>query len=320
MNPISLTLPTGEVTVAGGSASLTASVTNGSSVPARIVLGAFGPRGASAETVSALRWTRIDRPSREIPAGVTEQFSVGFTPEPGVAPGRYPVRLIAYSAEQAPEEYADQAQAVEVVVPEPAAPPPPEPKKTWWPYALAAVALLAVVGVVIWLVLPDRDSLVVPDWTGQDRMTVQTQADDGGFVVVFTERVRDPGSEALPGTVIDQSPPPGTEVENGSQVSVVLAQGVTLPDWTGKTTAQVEAEAAELGLTEVSFTIRLDSRFPRGTVMAQDPDPNALVSPDEPISVVIAQTGIVPTILPIPTNLPTLAERELDQVAPAGTP
>lgn len=294
---ISLTVPSNTVTVAGGRGSLTASVTNGSSVPARIVLGAFDPPEGTGGASSAVGWTRIDRPARDIPAGATEQFAVMFVPEEGTGPGRYPVRFIAYSAEQAPEENADQAQPVEVVVPE-VAPPPPVPKKRWWPYAAVAAVLVLAVGLVVWLLLPGGDTVVVPDWTGDDRQTVQAQADLLELEVEFDERIRDPGSTAAPGTVIDQSPLAGSEVTPGAEVRVVLALGLILPDWTGRTTAEVMAEAGALGLTNVSFTDRIDSRFPRGTIIDQDPGPNTLVSPDEAITVVRAQTGIIPTFNP----------------------
>ena len=153
MSTIALTLTASSVAIADGRGSLTASVTNGSTVPARIVLGAFGPVGAPATAPNGTAWTSIDRPLREIAAGATEQYSVAFAPPAGTASGSYPVRFIAYSADQAPEEHADQAKQVDVVIP--AAPPAPPPKKPWWPYAVAA-ALVVVAGVVGWLVLrPD---------------------------------------------------------------------------------------------------------------------------------------------------------------------
>ena len=154
MSSIALTLAATTVTVTDGRAALTASVTNGSPVPARIVLGAFGPLGAGGPGPVALPWTSIDRPLREIAAGATEQYTVAFAPPAGTASGSYPVRFIAYSADQAPEEHADQAKQVDIVIP--ATPPTPPPKKPWWPYAVAA-ALVLVAAVVGWLVLRAGD-------------------------------------------------------------------------------------------------------------------------------------------------------------------
>lgn len=300
MSTISLTVPANTVTVAGGRAELTASVTNGSPVRARIVLGAFGPPGDSAGGASALGWTSIDHPARDIPAGATEQFAVTFAPDPGTAPGGYPVRLIAYSAEQAPEENADQAQTVEVVVPE-AAPPPPVPRKRWWPYAVVAAVLVVAVGLVAWLLLPGGDKVAVPHWIGDDRQQVQEEADDLGLEVRFTERLRNPGSDALPGTVLDQDPAPGTEVAPNSRVSVIVVLGIVLPDWRGLTQAEVEARAAELGLTGVSFSWEVSAEDP-GTVIDQAPPAGVPVSPDEAVTVVVATSPFPwPTFDPRPT-------------------
>lgn len=149
MSTITLTLTTSSVALGQGPATLTASVTNGAPVPAKVVLGAFDPAGASATGAAA--WTSIDRPVREIAAGATEQFAVTFAAPAGVAAGSHPVRFIAYSADQAPEENADQARQVDVVVPDAPVPVPP-PKKPWWPWAVAA-ALLLVVGLVAWWLL-----------------------------------------------------------------------------------------------------------------------------------------------------------------------
>lgn len=157
MSTIALTLPATTVTTADGTATLTASVTNSAAVPARIVLGAFGPAGATEPGGTA--WTTIEVPLREVGPGATEQFTITFAPAASVAAGTYPVRFIAYSADQAPEEHADQARQVDVVVPAQAV-ATPKPF-VWWPWAVAA-GLLVVLGVVAWLLLRPGDGPVTP--------------------------------------------------------------------------------------------------------------------------------------------------------------
>lgn len=153
MSTITLTMTQPTVTLADGRATVTASVTNGSPVPAKVVLGAFAPTGATAGS-GAAGWTAIDRPVRDIAAGATEQFAVTFAPSSVPSGGSYPVRFIAYSADQAPEENADQARQVDVVVP--SAPVVVPVKKPWWPWA-AAAALVIIVGLVAWWLLRPDD-------------------------------------------------------------------------------------------------------------------------------------------------------------------
>ena len=152
MSTITLTLTATSVVVSGGPASITASVTNAASVPARVVLGAFpSPEG----TAGAAPWTSIDRPLRDVAAGATEQYTVTIAPPPGAAAGDHVVRLIAYDADRAPEEYSDQARSVQVRVPE-------EPKVVvsgtpWWVYAIAGALVLAVAVVAFVLLRGDPD-------------------------------------------------------------------------------------------------------------------------------------------------------------------
>ncbi len=155
MSNVVLTIPTAQVEVTSGGATTAASVTNTSDAGARIVLGIFAPVGAEGTVpASATGWTRVERPVREIPPGATEQFTVSFEPPDGTAAGAYAVRVIAYAADGAPEESADQAHRIDVVVPAVAVPPPPRTR--WWIYAVAAVLVVAV-GVVAFLLLRPGD-------------------------------------------------------------------------------------------------------------------------------------------------------------------
>ncbi len=156
MSTIGLTLTTTTVTATGVPLTLVASVTNSASVPARIVLGAFG----SAEGQPGAReWTAIERPVREVAAGATEQYTITITPPAEAPAGEHPVRFIAYDSDRPPEEYSDQARQVKVVVP--ARPATPAATTPWWIW-VAAAALLVVVGVVAYLVLRPQDEPPLP--------------------------------------------------------------------------------------------------------------------------------------------------------------
>ncbi|MDQ6739414.1 MAG: Ig-like domain-containing protein [Actinomycetota bacterium] len=143
MKDITMTLSSPDVKLVNGKASLTASVSNGSAAPQRVVLGAFpGSAGTAAQSAT---WTTIGRPLRTIPAVSIEQYLVEFDTT-GAAPGTYPVKLIAYSADEAPEEYSDQGHVISLVVdPQPVVPPKKFP---WW-MVIAGAALVLVVGAAV---------------------------------------------------------------------------------------------------------------------------------------------------------------------------
>ncbi len=70
------------------------------------------------------------------------------------------MRFIAYSADQAPEEHADQARQVDVVVPAKQA-TTVKPPFVWWPWAVAA-ALVLVAGVVGFIVVRPSGTVTPP--------------------------------------------------------------------------------------------------------------------------------------------------------------
>jgi len=157
MSTITLTVTTATVTAspARGTqpaepASLTASVTNSATVPARVVLGAFPPLPGPSAPASAAAWTVVERPLRDVAAGATEPYTVTVAPPPDTAAGDYVVRLIAYDADRAPEEYSDQARQLQATVP--AGRVDPGPRMPWWIYAVAG-ALVLIVAVVAFVVL-----------------------------------------------------------------------------------------------------------------------------------------------------------------------
>lgn len=154
MSSITLTLTMSEVAATRGAPSIiTASVTNAATVPARVVLGGYPPlTAAGTGATGAVPWTVIDRPLREIAAGATETYTVTVTPPADAPAGEHVVRLIAYDADRAPEEYSDQAQQVRVTVP--AVPVVVKPAgRKWWIYVAIAALLVVIVGGVAFLVL-----------------------------------------------------------------------------------------------------------------------------------------------------------------------
>lgn len=187
MTTISLTIPVSTLTLTDGRATTTASVTNGASVPARITVTALPDEANPA----AASWTTVDRPLREIAAGATDQFTVTFAPPPATPPGTYAVRLLAYSADRPPEEYADLARRVEVVVPPLAA--PPAPKRPWWPIAAIVAALVVVAAVVAFLVLPHNgdqgdngsSATATSAASGQPATPTQVSPTDGSVFNIF---------------------------------------------------------------------------------------------------------------------------------------
>jgi hypothetical protein len=201
MKKLSMTLSSPEVPLTDGKGVVTASVNNGGEQPERVVLGAFAsgapltappaaagaaappagtaapatagagaapPAGtgvpATAGAAASPTWTTIDRPLRTIAPGATEQYEVRFDTS-GAVPGSYPVKLLPYSADEAPEDYADLARIVTLVVPAPETPVVPKKKFPWWIPVAAAVLVLALGAVLFFLLRPGPVPVALDDYT-----------------------------------------------------------------------------------------------------------------------------------------------------------
>ncbi|OFI36821.1 hypothetical protein BIU82_12190 [Arthrobacter sp. SW1] len=239
MAGITLTLSSPTVELKDGKGSLTASVTNSSVEPERVVLGAF-PAQAGAPS-----YTVVDEPLRTLGPGATEQYLVSFDTT-GAAPGSYLVKLIAYSADDAPEDYADQAHVVTLTVPA-AAPPPPQRGFPWLWVIIGGVVLLLAMGGVVWFLLQGSGGNV-PDVRGKQQAEAARILIDAGFSMGSTEVV----SNEAPGTVVSQNPEAGGTAAKGSTVSVEIARAadIPVPNVIGQ-----RREDAEQALLEAGFRV-----------------------------------------------------------------
>ena len=291
MTGITLTLSSPTVELKDGKGSLTASVTNSSAEAERVVLGAFpGQPGAPS-------YTTVADPLRTIGPGATEQYLVAFDTT-GAAPGSYPVKLIAYSADDAPEDYADQAHVVTLTVSQAPAPAKPPSKFPWLWVIIGAVVLLLAIGGVLWFLL--RGGGNVPDVRGKQQSEAAQILIGAGFSMGSTEVV----STEPPGTVISQNPAAGSRADKGTTVSVEIARkaDVPVPNVIGQ-----PKETAVQTLTQAGFTVSVKetpSFAAPGTVITVTPPVGTPLRPGSAVTVEVATLliGLGPTLPPLPLS------------------
>ncbi len=99
--------------------------------------------------------------------------------------------------------------------------------------------------------------------------------------------------KAEKGQVLSQDPKGETSVERDTLVNLVVSGGVppagvsVMPDFQRKTLDEVQSWAAGAGM-KVDVKSDTSSLFPSGTVLTQSPAPDAALSPDGSISVVVS--------------------------------
>jgi hypothetical protein len=269
-----------EITLGPATTTVTASVTNGEATAQRIVVAAYAPPEAQpappappptaatptpatppapATVVDPGTWTKVDGSPREIAPGATEQFSVTF--DRSKAPvGAHVLKIFAYPADRAPEEYKDQGQVLKVTVP--AQPPPP--KRKWWIYVLAGVLVLAVAGVAYVLTRPPA-MIEVPDVNGRTQAEARNVLESSGFRGdISTATIDAPGTAT--DVAVGTEPAAGESISADASLTLVLGTGrVEVPDLTGFRDADAEQALAELQLTPAFVGGR------PGTVISQNP-------------------------------------------------
>jgi hypothetical protein len=173
----------------------------------------------------------------------------------------------------------------------------PRPAQGWDTVgiALAAVALLAILGLIpLWATVyaryaapvalapspgaVDANTVVVPDLTGLDEATAWALLAQTGLLA---EVAGQQYSDAVPlGRVLKQEPAGGERAPRGSTVRLLLSKGsdkTTVPDVVGQSYGAAEAALAASNLNATRQDVWSES--PSDTVIAQDPPAGTQVIP-----------------------------------------
>jgi eukaryotic-like serine/threonine-protein kinase len=176
----------------------------------------------------------------------------------------------------------------------PIAATPPKRKRRW----SSAVAILVALGLLVAatglaLILKDRGPTMVTVPRLQDMNVGQalTTASRLGLQLDLQQA----NSSAPDGTVLRQSPAPGTQLAQGQTVSIVVSKGppgtpcCTVPDLSGLTEEEAAALLSSKGLQLGDVTSQTRSDVRAGTVIGQDPPPGRVIAPGETVAIVIAK-------------------------------
>ena len=168
--------------------------------------------------------------------------------------------------------------------------------KPWLIWLLVGIAVLAVAG-ILWLLLGKGDDgptqVPVTDVVGQSQEDALNALEQDGFVPKVETKADDTVEE---NNVISTDPTAGTEIDEGSTVTVVVSSGadsVTVPNVVGQSAADATATLTAAGLT-VDPTREDDDNpdYPKGEVTKQDPAADASVAKDSPVKLSVS-TGNV---------------------------
>ena len=166
-------------------------------------------------------------------------------------------------------------------------PPPSEGKKRLRRTAAMIVIPLVALALVAFLIsglLADEGTTSVPTFTGTSLASARSLAEDADLIV----DVRRQNSGRAKDTVIAQSVRPGTEVEDGSRVTLTVSTGCcVVPSLKGKTLADAEKLADGARLDLIVRSVQTDEAR-AGTIFTQDPAAGSVLGPGGDVTVYVA--------------------------------
>jgi beta-lactam-binding protein with PASTA domain/predicted Ser/Thr protein kinase len=186
----------------------------------------------------------------------------------------------------------------------------------WRTLALAALAILAVAGIIGYLAFRGDDDggaqqVGVPDVIGQTQEAATALITGRGLEV---GTVTPEESEEPAGTVIRQDPAPETRVDEGTAVNLTVAaapETVPVPDGlVGSTQEEATAALQAAGLTVGTVTPDEESDEDPGTVTATDPASGTEVAVGSAVNLVVASE-------PDQATVPSVIGRTLDDARAA---
>ncbi len=118
----------------------------------------------------------------------------------------------------------------------------------------------------------------VPDVTGKSAEDAQNKLTVAGFALGPAQKTFDP--KAKPGSVLGSSPAAGTEVPKGTEVSLQIADALTVPDVRGVSTKDAVKTLEKAGFSVTVGDPAFDADIDSGDILRTDPGPGTAVDPN----------------------------------------
>ena len=168
--------------------------------------------------------------------------------------------------------------------------------------AIAAVVLL-VSGVTGWMLARADSPVSTPRLVGLSAAEAAAAAEDAGLTLQQGDPVN--SDTVPPGAIAEQDPPPGTDVEPGSIVTIRLSAGVrtvTVPDVRGLTETAAKAALTKADLKPGAVTREFSEKVAKDRVIRASQQPDAKVPHGTTVTLVVSDG-------PPPVDVPNLVGR-----------
>jgi serine/threonine-protein kinase len=196
----------------------------------------------------------------------------------------------------------DSTQVATAVKPVPIAPTRPPEKKSKGPVIAVVILLLALIGVIGWLLISQLGgddsggTITVESVVGQNEATARAALEAQGLTVSV---VRKPNDKMAKGLVVRQDPGAGTKLNKGENVELTVSDGagsVKVPDVQGLSFDEAQSTLQDKGLNVVRRDEASDS-VDADKVTRTNPPAEASVERGSNVEVFVS-TGSAPVNVP----------------------
>lgn len=152
-----------------------------------------------------------------------------------------------------------------------------------------AGAMVAAGTAVAFTVSSGTPTAAAPDVEGQSETDAISAITNAGFVTGSITRQNDDNVPV--NTVISQDPAPGTTLDVGSSIDLVISLGpmdTAIPDVVGRTEAQATADITGAGFAVGTISRQTDASVPADAVISQDPAGGTLAGAGATVDLVVS--------------------------------
>ncbi len=194
--------------------------------------------------------------------------------------------------------------------------------RAWWARQdwYFALALALFVGVSVWFsraiqdfLAPSAKSIAAPTLVGETLVDALSTAQRSRVQAVVVSRS---ASDRYPKDVVmRQDPPPGAEVREGRQISLVVSSGVQIfpmPDLRYESLREVGLDLSHFKLVLGKVKIVASDEVPANRVVSQDPAPLSSVRVGSVVNIELAKGGASTTV-----RVPNLVDLPIDDARAA---
>ena len=177
-------------------------------------------------------------------------------------------------------------------------PTEPERRTNWVPIVVTLV-LIALLGALLWFlavnVLNNDDQqtgvlVTVPNVVGDKRSEAITKLEDAGLKATITP-VPAADDTQEPGTVLEQDPAAGDEVDRGTNVDLTIVEApdqVAIPNLEGSSVEEAQAALIDLGLEPAGPVEEPSDTVDEGSVTRTDPSSGEEVEPGSTVTIFVS--------------------------------